>query len=326
MNSENSSGRRLGRSKLTLSAVGLGCWQFSQGQGTLGHYWPTLSDEAVREIVSASLDGGVNWFDTAEFYGNGASERILSRSLRQIGKKPGEVIIATKWSPQFRTAAAIGKTIHRRRKNLDPYPIDLHQIHNPASFSTVASQMKAMADLVRAGSIRAVGVSNFSAGAMKRAHSALADLGLPLVSNQVHYSLLHRKIETNGVMDTAAELGISIIAYSPLAQGVLTGRFHDIPTELSSVSRIRRWRGFYRQKTLERSRPLVEALKEVARTHGATPAQVALRWLLDVRGDMVVVIPGATRKEQAIDNAAAMKFRLSRDEIDQLDRLSFAWR
>ena len=126
-----------------------------------------------------------------------------------------------------------------------PYPIDLYQIHNPLSLSSTAAQMKAMAGLVRAGKIKTVGVSNFGARRMIKAHRLLAAEGIPLVSNQVHYSLLKRGIESNGTMDAARELGITIIAYSPLDQGVLTGRFHEDPTLRKALSGLRHWRGFY---------------------------------------------------------------------------------
>lgn len=321
--------RRLGgRSDLMVSPVGLGCWQFSLGRGPGGSYWPSLEGATVRDIVQVSLEGGVNWFDTAEAYGWGASERALSSSLQAAGKQPGEeVIVATKWSPVFRTAGNIPSTIGRRLENLAPYPIDLYQIHNAASFSSIPAQMKAMARLVREGKIRHVGVSNFSAKAMREAHSVLADLGLPLVSNQVDYSLLNRKIETSGVLAAALDLGISIIAYSPLAQGVLSGRFHDDPGQLHAIKGFRRLRGFYRRSTLEKSRPVIDALKEIAQNHApATAAQVALRWLLDAHGEPVVVIPGATKRSQAVSNAAVMSFSLATDEIDRLNQVSDGWR
>jgi aryl-alcohol dehydrogenase-like predicted oxidoreductase len=313
--------RRLGRSDLMVTPVGLGCWQFSRSRG-LGGYWPVLEDATIDGIVSASLDGGVNWFDTAESYGGGKSETALSRTLQRAGRRPGEVIIATKWTPLFRTARNIGKTISERISCLAPYPIDLHQIHYPGSLSQNASLMKAMAALVKAGKMRSIGVSNFGANRMREAHRNLLKEGLDLVSNQVHYSLLHRKIEGNGVMDAARDLGIAIIAYSPLEQAVLTGRFHDDPARIKAIPGFRRYRGFYRKKFLGRSRSVIEALKEVGIRHGATPAQVALNWLFSFHGEAVVVIPGATRESQAAANAGAMAFALTRDELDYLDRVS----
>jgi aryl-alcohol dehydrogenase-like predicted oxidoreductase len=313
--------RALGRSDLRVSPVGLGCWQFSQRHG-LNKYWPLLPPAEIEGIIAASLDGGINWFDTAEAYGGGESERELSRVLQKAGRKPGELIIATKWMPLFRTASSLARTIDERLDCLNPYPIDLYQIHNPASFSSTRAQMEAMAGLVASGKIRHIGVSNFGAARMKEAHQILADRGLPLVSNQVSYSLTDRRIERNGVLETARELGISIIAYSPLAQGVLSGRFHDDPARLKAIRGPRRYRGFYRRKALGRSRPVIEALREIGGRHKAASAQVALNWLCSFNGDMVVVIPGATKAAQAAANAAAMSFVLTGDELDHLDRVS----
>lgn len=313
--------RRLGRSDLNVSPVGLGCWQFSQRRG-LNKYWPKLSPAEIEGIIAASLDGGVNWFDTAEAYGGGESEKELSRVLQKAGRKPGELIIATKWMPVLRTAANISRTIDARLVCLAPYPIDLYQIHNPASFSSTRAQMEAMAGLVASGKIRNIGVSNFGAARMREAHRILADKGLPLAANQVLYSLINRKIEKNGVLDAARELGISIIAYSPLAQGVLSGRFHDDPARLRDISGPRKYRGFYRRGALENTRPVIAALKEIGDRHQATPAQVALNWLFSFHGDAVVVIPGATKIAQAVSNVGAMAFVLTRDELDHLDRVS----
>ena len=317
--------RPLGKSDIRITPVGLGCWQFSQGHGW-NKYWPVLAEAEIEGIVAASIDGGINWFDTAEAYGNGASEKQLSRVLQKAGHRPGEYVIATKWMPLFRRASNIPETIDVRLSCLAPYPIDLFQIHNPASFSSTAAQMKAMAGLVQDGKIQAVGVSNFGAKRMIEAHKILAEAGLPLVSNQVHYSLLKRKIETNGVMDAAREHGITIIAYSPLDQGVLTGRFHDNPSLLKKISGVRKWRGFYKDRFLEKSRPVIEALKEIGARHSASPAQAALNWLFGAHGETVVVIPGATKTAQAAFNAGAMSFTLSADEIDHLDRVSRPFR
>jgi aryl-alcohol dehydrogenase-like predicted oxidoreductase len=310
--------RRLGRSDLWITPVGLGCWQFSQGRGW-NKYWPVLPEAEIEAIVAASLDGGINWFDTAEAYGNGASEEQLSRVLQKAGKRPGEEIVATKWMPVFRTAGNIARTIDKRLECLAPFAIDLYQIHNPASFSPTAKTVRAMAALVKAKKIRFVGVSNFGAARMREAHRILAEEGLPLVSNQVHYSLLHRKIETNGVLETARELGITIIAYSPLEQGVLTGRYHDDPGQVRAIAGMRKFRGFYRKKALEKSRAVIEGLKVTAARHAASPSQVALNWLYSFSGETVVVIPGATKRTQAESNAAAMRLTLTASELSDLD-------
>jgi len=318
--------RPLGRSPIRISPIGLGCWQFSEGAGLGGSYWPALPTGTVNAIVAESLAAGVTWFDTAEAYGAGHSEAALSRALTAAGKRPGDVVVATKWFPAFRTASSIRSTIGERLARLAPFGIDLHQIHQPIAFATVAVQMRAMADLVAAGHIQTVGVSNFFAGRMRAAHRALAAYGIPLVANQVRYSLLHRGIETNGVLDAAKELGITIIAYSPLAQGVLSGKFHRDPALIRARPGPRRWLADFRRRGLERSRPVVLALEEIAAARGATPSQVALAWILQFLGDVVVAIPGATSAAQAKEDAAAARLRLDAAELTRLDEVSRRFR
>lgn len=314
--------RRLGRTDIEVSPIGLGCWQFSRGRGLVGSYWENLEQQRMNEIVQASLDGGINWFDTAEVYGRGASEEALAAALRAAGKADGDVVVATKWWPVLRFAGHMVRTIDRRLERLGGYSIDLHQVHQPLSLSSVSAQMAAMMRLLEAKKIRAVGVSNFSARAMRRAHAALVARGCSLAANQMHYSLLHRRIELNGVMATAKELGITIIAYSPLAQGLLTGRFHDDPASVRARPGFSRYMPQFSARGLDRSRPLIEALRRIAAKHGATPAQVSLAWLLQFHGDTVVAIPGATRVSQVVDNAGAMAIELSQEELLDLDLLS----
>jgi aryl-alcohol dehydrogenase-like predicted oxidoreductase len=154
---------------------------------------------------------------------------------------------------------------------------------------------------------------------MRRAHAALAKRGFPLAVNQVRYSLLHREIETNGILDTARELGVTIIAYTPVARGLLTGKYHKDPGLLEHMSG---WRKASMQRNLERTRPLIKAMDEIATRYEATIAQVALNWLINFNGEIVVTIPGATKVRQAEESAGAMKFRLSDDEMARLDEVS----
>ena len=314
--------RRLGQTPIEITPIGLGCWQFSGGHGIVGGYWGALAQETVDEIVRAALAGQVNWFDTAEIYGRGRSEQALARALKSAGKKDGDVVVATKWWPAPRTAASIKATFGERQRCLDGFSIDLHQVHQPFSFSSVEAQMDAMADLVDAKKIRAVGVSNFSARAMRRAHAALQRRGLPLASNQVRYSLVDRRIESNGVLAAAKELGVTIIAYSPLGQGILSGKFHDDPALIRSRSGPRRLLPRFRARGLERTRPLVEELKRIATARGVTPSQVALNWVLHFHGETILAIPGASRPRHAEEAAAAMSFRLTGEEMSRLDAFS----
>ena len=312
--------RNLGNSGLSISPIGLGCWQFAQGKGLLGNTWGVVGDEEIREIIRLSLAGGINWFDTAEAYGGGQSEKALARALQSLSIKPEDVVIATKWLPIFRTAGSIGKTVDDRLTALGGYPISLYQIHNPYAFSPVRAQMAAMADLVEAKKIRYVGVSNFSAEKMRLAHDELAKRGIPLISNQVRYNLLDRSIERNGILAAAQELGIMIISYSPLAQGVLTGKFHENPGLIKTRPGFRKYMRAFRTGGLAKSRSVVEALRELAEKHGRTPAQIALNWLIHFNGPAVVAIPGATKASQARENAGALTFVLSQDEMQFLDQ------
>jgi aryl-alcohol dehydrogenase-like predicted oxidoreductase len=314
--------RKLGKSGIEVTPVGLGTWQFSKGKGLVGGFWKSLDEGTTKAVVKAALDGGIDWFDTAEIYGRGNSERSLAAALSALSVAPGSVRVATKWWPILRTAGNIPATIGERLACLSPYPIDLYQIHQPFSLSSVAKQMEAMADLVEAGKVRAVGVSNFTAAAMEEAHSVLAKRGIPLASNQVRISLLDRAVERNGILEAAKRLGVSLIAYSPLAQGILTGRFHDDPGAIGSVTRMRRMSGSIRAETIAKTAPLVAELKRVASAHGATPSQVALNWLVSFWGEAVVAIPGASKPSQAAEAASAMKFELTAAELRSLDALS----
>ena len=313
--------RSLGRTDMKVTAIGLGCWQFSKQGNMSGRFWPTLEDELIDKIVSASIEGGINWFDTAEIYGTGLSEKELSRALKNAGKKEGEVLIATKWWPGFRFASNIIKTIDNRIKALSPYPIDLYQVHQPWSFSNVKNQMKALAVLLERKLIKYIGVSNFSALKMKDAWEALDKKGIPLASNQVLYNLLNRKIESNGVLDMAKKLGISIIAYSPLAQGMITGKFQDNPELLKNIG-FRKYSSQFSREGIRKSIPVVNLVKELALKYNVTPSQIALNWLINFNGNMVVAIPGATKENHARENIGTMSFRLSEEDMAKLDRAS----
>ena len=309
----------LGKTNIEITPIGLGMMEFSGGGGLMGFAFPVIDQEEKNATVKAGLDGGVNWFDTAELYGKGVSERSLSTALKAAGKKDDDVIIATKWWPLFRTARNIPKTIGDQLRFLDGYGIGLYQVHQPMSFSSPEAEMDAMADLVKAGKIRSVGVSNFNAEQMRRAHRELQKYGLPLASNQVHYSLLHRNIERDGTLDAAKELGVTIIAYTPLESGLLTGKYHKNPELLEKKSFF--WRSRLK-RGMEKSQTLVSLLEEIAARYNATAAQVALNWLINSQGDTVVTIPGVTKVSQAVESASAMKFKLTADEIAKLDEIS----
>ncbi len=311
--------RRLGQTEVELSTIGQGVMQFAGGKGMFKAAYGEISQDEMIQIIQAAWAGGINWFDTAEIYGSGRSEKGLAQALFANNIKDEDVFIATKWWPLLRTAHNIPRTISNRQSCLSPYKIGLYQVHQPYSFSSPEAEMNTMADLLERGEIAEVGVSNFDVTRMRRAHTALKNRGLTLASNQVKYSLLNRKIETNGVLETAKELGITIIAWGPLDSGLLTGKFHEDPKLLET-------RPFYRRgllkNRLEESRALVQALGEIAVGHGVTNAQVALSWLTNFHGDTVVAIPGASEPEHAEKNAAAMDLTLTELEMSHIDELS----
>jgi aryl-alcohol dehydrogenase-like predicted oxidoreductase len=311
--------RTLGKTNIQITPIGLGMMEFSGGGGLMGSAFPMISQDEKNATVKAGLDGGINWFDTAELYGAGVSEASLSMALKASGKKDREVVVATKWWPLFRTARNIPRTIQDRIRFLDGYTISLYMVHQPYSFSPTEAQMEAMADLIESGKIRSVGISNFNAEQMRRAYKALQKRGLPLAVNQVRYSLLDRSIEKNGILDTARELGITIIAYTPLESGLLTGKYHKNPDLLQKKSWF--WRARL-QRGVDKSRSLVTALEEIGLKYKATAAQVALNWVINSHGETVVTIPGVTKVHQAEESAGAMKFKLSDDEMTRINELS----
>jgi aryl-alcohol dehydrogenase-like predicted oxidoreductase len=313
--------RTLGKTNIEITPIGLGMMEFAGGGGLMGAAFPKISQEEKNATVKAGLDGGVNWFDTAELYGGGVSEAALAGALKAAGKADEEVVVATKWWPLFRTARNISLTIDDRLRFLDGYSIDLYMVHQPYGFSSPEAEMDEMAKLVESGKIRSVGVSNFNPERMRRAQRQLEKHGLPLAVNQVRYSLLDRRIERNGILETAKELGVTIIAYTPLESGLLSGKYHKSPELLEKKSAFIRAR---LRSRVEKSRRLVATLGEIAIEHDVTAAQVALNWIIHSQGESVVTIPGVTKVSQAQDNAGAMKFKLSADEIARLSELSGA--
>ncbi|MEM1023628.1 MAG: aldo/keto reductase [Myxococcota bacterium] len=315
--------RRLGRTDLRLSPLGLGCWQFARGRGLTGSYWPALDEATTRAVVATSIEAGVNWFDTAEAYGQGASERSLVDALRAAEVEPGRIVVATKWWPTLRTSPSVLDTFHHREEALRPFPIDLHQVHHPYALSPVEAVIRAMAKLKRKGRIKAIGVSNYDQGRLERALLALREEELHVASNQVKYSLLDRSIEANGLLAFCRNQRVSVLAYSPLEQGLLSGKYHRAPELLKKLSLVRRFLPRYQEETLQRTRPVVEAVESVAAEQGATPAQVALSWVM-AKG--VFAIAGARSADQARDNTGALEVHLTPAQMSRLDEVSTAFR
>ncbi len=310
--------RQLGASGIVVPSLGVGVW--SWGDRGFWGYGQTYTRADISQAYKTCLDAGLNFFDTAEIYGNGESERILGECIREDGRP---VIIASKFAPlptRF-SARTLLKALDASLERLNVEQIDLYQFHWPYSFIPQNALMDALAQAVRSGKVRAVGVSNYSAALMRRAHARLARHDIPLASNQVHYSLLYRKAESNGVLDACRELNVALIAYSPLEQGLLTGKYRVGNAQTITPTGPRRFTRAFRTAQRRRIEPLLQTLETVANAHGKTMAQVALNWLLS-RDEFIIPIPGAKNARQASENAGAIGWRLSEEEFKQIELAS----
>jgi aryl-alcohol dehydrogenase-like predicted oxidoreductase len=310
----------LGRTDVRVPRLGLGVMIWGEASGAQrlmpaksAYGGTNAADE--QAAFDASLAAEINFFDTAAMYSAGGSERRLGELAE--GK---DVVIATKFPPSpLGRAQDLPAALEASLGNLRRSSIELYQHHFPSRRVDIPALMELMADAVEAGKIKAVGVSNYSAAQMRTAYEALARRDIPLASNQVQYSVLHRRPETNGVLDTCRELGITLIAYQPLASGALTGKYLD-----SRPIGIRRFREPFRGSKFHALRPVVTLLQLIGDRYGKTPGQVALRWLLEQEN--VLPIPGAKNAAQARHNAGALSFTLTPDEVRYLNAATEAWR
>ncbi|MBW4470364.1 MAG: aldo/keto reductase [Stenomitos rutilans HA7619-LM2] len=315
----------LGPNGPTVSPLGIGTWAW--GDKFFWSYGNDYGADQVREAFNATIESGLSFFDTAEVYGLGESERLLGQFMQQTDKP---VQIATKFFPlpwRF-NAQSVSDALTASLERLQVSQVALYQVHQPFDFLLGKRiLMNALADEVQQGRIATVGVSNYSAEQMRQAHRYLAARGVPLAVNQVRYSLLTRHIESNGILDTARELGITILAYSPLAQGLLTGKY-TVESARSgqgqSLQGARRLDPRFNPNGLEKIAPVIRALQEIGAAYDRTPAQVALNWLL-AQGN-VIPIPGAKNAEQARQNAGALGWSLSTSDVERLDQLTQAWK
>jgi len=313
----------LGRSNLRVPRMGVGAmvWGDPKGLARLhpahSAYGGSHGYEEEKRALEVSLEAGVNLFDTAAMYSLGAAERRLGELVR--GK---DVIIATKYPSGFSFRVEdFPKELEMTLARLGRDCIDLYQHHFPNARLSISKLMDLVADAVEAGKIKAVGVSNYSAEQMREAHAALAKRGIPLASNQGEYSLLNRKPEVDGVLDACRELGITLIAYSPLAGGRLTGKYSG---QNRASGFFRRVLPQFSRKSLDTIQPVIQLLREIGNRYSKTPSQVAIRWLIE--NPIVLPIPGAKNGKQAMENAGALLFSLTPEEIRMLDQATLPWR
>jgi aryl-alcohol dehydrogenase-like predicted oxidoreductase len=290
--------------------IGIGTW--SWGDKLFWNFGHGYDKDDVEAAFEASLADGIHFFDTAELYGWGRSEELLGQFIRQSGQP---ALVTTKFFPYpWRlTRGSLLRALRTSLGRLGMKQVDLYLIHSPSSLVPVETWMDALADAVETGLTRYVGVSNYDVEKMQRAHAALARRGVSLVANEVEYSLLQRNPEHSGLLDTARKLGVKVIAYSPLAQGVLTGKY--TPENPMPGVRGRRY-----NKRLANVQPLIELEREIGQAHGGkTPAQVAINWVM-CKG--AVPIPGAKNARQADENAGATGWHLAEDEVTALGQAS----
>lgn len=297
---------------LAVSPLAVGTWAW--GDRSYWGHGERFADADLVDAFIASAEAGLTFFDTAEVYGKGESEKIVGYLARKW-ERP--LVIATKYAPLSGRAgaASVAPALSASLARLKLPKVDLYQLHWPdPSVGSVEELTGALADELVAGRAGLAGVSNYGAEETRRAHAVLAARGLPLASNQIHYSLLHRACELDGTFDACRELGVTILAYTPLEQGILAGRYP--PGTRPPGTRGQHPR--FSDEALARAAKVVELLREIGARHGDfAPEQVALAWLMARPG--VIPIVGATSGAQATKNAGTLALTLDPAEIDTLD-------
>lgn len=301
----------MGNTGPQMAPLGLGAWAW--GDRLWWGWGRDYGKDDIRAAFEASLASGVTLIDTAEVYGNGQSERLLGELIRDSG---AQVYIASKCFPYpWRVARkSLLRALRGSLRRLDVAHIDLYQMHWPTPMVAPERWMDAMADAAEAGLINQVGVSNYGRRELEAAQRALERRGLKLASNQINFSLLQRGPEFSGLLDLCQDLGVTVIAYSPLGQGLLTGKYNP-ENPPSGIRGLR-----YRRQQLQHAGQIVMAMRKIGEKHGGrTPAQVALNWCI-AKG--TIPIPGAKNARQATENAGALGWSLSAEEVAELDEIS----
>jgi aryl-alcohol dehydrogenase-like predicted oxidoreductase len=308
--------RRLGKSDLRVTPIGFGAWAI--GGSGWEFAWGNQDDSDSIAAIHEALDAGVNWIDTAAVYGLGHSEEVVARALHGLGGRP---YVFTKCSMVWDGQGEIGHSLDadsiRREceaslRRLRVEAIDLYQIHWPDPDEEIEDGWATLAALQQEGKVRHIGVSNFDVAQMRRAQ-AIA----PIASLQPRYSLLHREVEEE-VLPFAAQEHIGVIAYSPMASGLLTGgmtreRIADLPAD--------DWRKRhpdFQEPRLSNNLKMVKLLRAIGRLHGRTPAEVAVAWVLH-NPAVTGAIVGARRPDQVRGVVGAAEFRLSPREVAEIE-------
>jgi aryl-alcohol dehydrogenase-like predicted oxidoreductase len=303
-------------SDVSVPPLGVGTWAWGdKGTWGMGGYDTTYSEETILSAWQACIEAGVVLFDTAEVYGGGESERIIGRLLAHDPSVRDRVVIATKFMPSPWKLAVTNSLKSAARASIARMGIehiDLYQIHGPISLRSHDALAEALASAHADGLVKAVGVSNYSVKETKSMDAALRKRGLRLASNQIEFSLLRTMPEKVGLLDCCAELGVAPLAYSPIGQGRLTGKY----TVANPPPKSRNF-GNFPMETIEQ---IVAVLRRVGAAHDdRTPSQVALAWII-AKG--AIPIPGAKNRAQAEENAGALGWQLTTDEVADLDQVA----
>jgi len=298
---------------VTIPLLGVGTWAWGDSSTWgMGTYDTDLTRDSIREAWEASVDAGVTLFDTAEVYGGGESERIIGALSAGDPVRAGSMVLATKFMPspwKLNVRGALLASLRASLTRLGADAVDLYQIHGPISLRSHAALADALAAAHGEGLVRAVGVSNYSIRETRSIAAALERRGLRLATNQIEFSLLRRAPETSGLLAACADLWVVPLAYSPIGQGRLTGKYsaaHPPPGKRN-----------FSNHPMEVVDGIVAELSAIGEAHGRVPAQVALNWVI-AKG--AVPIPGAKNRHQAEENAGALGWHLDDDEVARLDR------
>jgi aryl-alcohol dehydrogenase-like predicted oxidoreductase len=308
----------LAGSDVSISPMGVGTWAWGdRATWGMGGYDTALTNVTIEEAWQASIDAGITFFDTAEAYGRGESERIIGSLLAADPKRAESVKIATKFMPfpwKVDVHRSLLGSLRRSLDRLGRSSVDLYQIHGPISFRSHSAIAEALADAHGQGLARAVGVSNYSAREMRAMAAELDKRGVRLATNQVEFSLLRTQPMTTGLLAACRELGVVPLAYSPIGQGRLTGKY--------SASNPPPGKRNFGNHPMDVVTKVVDELRRIGERHGGkTPSQVALNWIM---AKSVVPIPGAKNRAQAEQNASAMGWALDEDDVAALDRVSLS--
>jgi aryl-alcohol dehydrogenase-like predicted oxidoreductase len=324
---------KLGKSDLNVPPIGIGtaAWGFP----FMG-YGKTYTRKDLFQAYQTLLDNGYNFFDTAESYAHGESEKLLGEFQKEDGRG---IIVATKCRAQ-RDPQQIFVSLKNSLARLQKEKIDLYQLHYPPPKDSINDCMDVMVETVKRGLVQAIGVCNFNADRMKKAIDRLAHHGIPLSSNQVYYNLLERRVESNGVLELCKELDIALIPFSPMAQGLLTGKHRKSGQKVRTSQKLYLWlqhldlfkedphpKNIIRKilsspfnSKILKLEPLFEAIDSIAKKHGATFPHVVINWLR-TSDNHVIPIPGIKNVRQANDIMNAMKFNLTQEEHQILNDL-----